>query len=362
MVLSISEQVATTNDYLLSLWKQRYRIDLSSVADSSNPRLLSQVIEFATKEGKALTARRVLNRLEIQCDPDGILENRLIDYLDDAIDRYEARQLTRALKSVYGVILDLYQQETLPPDFVDQANHERYPIYERVASCLAIPSLEVLEEALAPSLNTFRAVHQSAANPRMMGFLTTLFHFTNQYLLDSLTPAEHILIRPYCKFAEEQISLPWHQIRRAAARHQVGSPTLELVEKLIPYSHEITLEVSQQLQESYPSYFSRSGPLTCQEVQSSLTRDLEILQAYLYLCLLEGSVSPVTDRLLPLCLMVFPDIDVSWDLVEKTISILSRAIYSRTRPPELNQVKPILTSIKTLFFTENPHLMQNLQN
>lgn len=349
-----SQPPLTPAEQLLSLWQQRYRVDLSVIPGSKNPELLSQVIEFARPESKALTAKRCLQKLDTQCDLAGITTNQLLNYLDNVVDFSEARELASALKQVYAVLLDLYQETTLPENFSPPLSYPPSSIYAAITAELDIPSLQHLEHALEPHLRMFRDVHQRAADPRMIGFLTTLFHFANYNLLGSLPAAERILLAPYCRFVEEQVCIPWSRIYQAAIHHRANSPVLHLVEKMVPLGSDISQEVLKRLQSTYRTHSSRRGKLFNPEIQASTRRDLEMLQAYLHLCLLENSVAAVANLFLPLCLMVFPSIGVDWKMVEGTFPILLDAFQQRLTPAEMETLAPTFAAMQSLFSQDNP--------
>lgn len=343
---------------LTLIWSSRYRVDLSAACVSADPKILDDVIESATASGKAFTTQKILHKLEVQTEMSGILANKL---LCNIVDLAESRRLAKVLSQVYGRVLELYQQETLPADFAVKRQPVDGPISEQVASAIAMPSLGVMEIALRPALENFRNAQNSTSDPRMGGFLTTLFHFTNNNLLALLSEAEQILLAPYLKFVEEHVCIPWQQICRTAALHFADSPPLMVVAKLMPQSHAISLEVYQQLQQKYPAYRSRRGRLVHDGVKRSTLRDFEMIQAYLHLCLLADSVESVRKTLLPLCLMVFPNVDVGWDLVESSFPILLDAIVKRLEPSEVAILLPIFDAIQSLFSQENPQVQQALQ-
>lgn len=343
---------------LTAIWSDRYRVDLSAAHVSRDPDILEQVIESATATGKAFTTQKILYKLEVQTEMAGILANKL---LCNIVDLAESRRLAKVLSQVYTKVLELYQQEALPADFGAKLQPGDKPIYEQVASAIAMPSLGVMEIALRPVLENFRNAQYGTADPRMDGFLTTLFHFANKNLLALLSEAEQILLAPYLKFVEEHICIPWRQICRTASLHFADSPPLVVVAKLMPQSHEISWEVYQQLQQKYPAYRSRRGRLVHDGVRRSTLRDFEMIQAYLYLCLLADSVESVRKTLLPLCLMVFPNVDVGWDLVESSLMILLDTLVKRLEPAEETTLLPIFDAMQSLFSQENPQVQEALK-
>jgi hypothetical protein len=212
-----SANVAAT-ERLKTAWGNRFRINLSVISDIEN---ITQVIDLATATGKASTAEKILRKLAIFSELSGVLTNQLLSYLDNIVDLFEARRLAQALVQVYTQLIECYQQETLPMD-VDPYLSEVSPLRLELLKSSLKPSLDKLELALTPHLQVFQKAHEVSPDPRMIGFLTTLFHFANQNILNLLNPVEKVLLTPYLRFVEEQVCIPWHRVCQSAAQH---SPT-----------------------------------------------------------------------------------------------------------------------------------------
>jgi hypothetical protein len=74
-----------------------------------------------------------------------------------------------------------------------------------------------------------------------------------------------------------------------------------------------------------------------------------MFQAYLWLCALEGNMSAVEEELLPLCKMVFPSIEVSWELVEQLVPLLVTEIEARLSSAQMRILQPYTQSMQQLF-------------
>ena len=57
----------------------------------------------------------------------------------------------------------------------------------------------------------------------------------------------------------------------------------------------------------------------------------------------------VEEELLPLCIMVFPSIDVSWELVEQLLPLLVAQIQARVSPEQVQLLLPYTEAIQQLF-------------
>jgi hypothetical protein len=74
-----------------------------------------------------------------------------------------------------------------------------------------------------------------------------------------------------------------------------------------------------------------------------------MFQAYLWLCALEGNMMAIEQELLPLCIMVFPSIEVSWELVEQLLPLLVAEIQFRLRAEQIDLLLPYTQAIQQLF-------------
>jgi hypothetical protein len=79
-----------------------------------------------------------------------------------------------------------------------------------------------------------------------------------------------------------------------------------------------------------------------------------MFQAYIWLCVLEGNLSVVKGELLPLCLLVFPAVDVKWVFVECGVLWLTREIQAHLSPEQSSLFVPYAQQIQQLFVAANP--------
>ena len=77
-----------------------------------------------------------------------------------------------------------------------------------------------------------------------------------------------------------------------------------------------------------PTYQSHSGRLNDDNVRVSSLRDTEMFQVYLWVCILENSVSAVQQELFPLCVMLYPRLKVRWELVLQMLHLLNSEIMA----------------------------------
>jgi hypothetical protein len=74
-----------------------------------------------------------------------------------------------------------------------------------------------------------------------------------------------------------------------------------------------------------------------------------MFQGYLSLCVLEESMASVQDELLPLCIMVFPAVEVSWELVEQMTQLLMDEVLARVSNEYKSLLVPYTTAMQQIF-------------
>ncbi|MGI8499536.1 MAG: hypothetical protein ACR2LR_00120 [Hassallia sp.] len=328
MLLSTNTSKCPSVERLVKLWAERYTVDVSSL--SKNPKFYGQLMKAASPEARALTAAKLLNNvLSRTSNQAGIQAKSLYEYIPDIIDSELGQRINQFVCQVYQKLLEVYQQQSgivVTPIAIKTTNEVGS---EQVSlSLLAIPNIEKLANELEELLLKYQNEHVTAQDWRVVGFLTTLFNFSNKLLIDQLTSVEKVLLCPYLKFVEEQVALPWQRVCAAAAKHELGSPALTLVEQMFPMSSEIGSTVYCRLLQLFPDHRSLRGALSDPDVAHSCLRDLDMFQAYLWLSVLEETIRPVEHELVPLCVMVMPSVGVKWEMIDKWKRLLVDEIES----------------------------------
>ncbi|MDX2098045.1 MAG: hypothetical protein SFW36_09745 [Leptolyngbyaceae cyanobacterium bins.59] len=191
-----------------------------------------------------------------------------------------------------------------------------------------------------------------AVDPRVLGFVSMQFHNTGLVLLEKLSHTEQLLLNPYLKVMDDHMYMPLRQTYTAAAQHELESPALQAVQKLLPLSTRIALAVCEQVSRQNPGYRSSGGLLNSSTVRTSSIRDVEMFQVYLCLCVLEGSIQSVQRELFPLCVMLYPNLNVSWHLVQSMLQTLSWEMHDRLSPDALAIFLPYLQVFQEMFSPE----------
>jgi Phycobilisome protein len=334
---------------LVKLWTQRYVPNLSAFSQQENSLLIDQLVETATPEGKKKTVANLKRLIQINCECAAIKTDVLFSYIPNVVNLSESQKLGKFVAKVYEATLSVYQQqpafstEQIQHSFLIQNDHN-----------LEIPGLEIagieqIVRSLTPDLLQLQKQHLIVKDPRTIGFMTTQFHFSTQLVLNRLTIPEQVLISPYFKFIEEQVCMPWQRVCNAAASHSFSSQRLAMVEQLLPQSYEIAYNVYQRAARLYPYSSSLRGNLSHPGIMASTLRDLQMFQSYLWLSVLEGNINSMEQALLPLCVMVFPSIGVTWQLVRQMLQLLVDELIARLEPEHKSIVLPYTQAMQQLF-------------
>ncbi len=342
-----------STDRLVKLWAQRYIPDLSSLSSSQRQLSVSEVIQAASPQARSQTVAKLQRILKNSCELAGIKTNILFSYIPNVVNLSEAESIAQSAIQVYEKVLDIYKQQSAPiaPSAANSQTEtvKIETLSEWARQSLELPDIQQLALALKPELLQLQQQHLLTQDQRTRGFFSTHFHLSNKQILNRLTLPEQVLLSPYFKFIEEQICIPWERVCAAAARHQPDSPTLAVVEQLLPQSEDIAVTVYRRAVELYPHSRSYRGRLSEPEVAASTLRDLNMFQGYFWLCVLEKSLDSVEKELLPLCQMVFPSLEIKGDLVESMVQMLSETILSRVDSDQKFWVKSYTLAIHEIF-------------
>ena len=329
---------------LVKVWADRYKPDLSICLEKDPPAFLD-LIEAASEKQRVQTANRVRDTLQLHCEWASIQTHALFCTMLFSLS--EANALALLVKQVYKQALLIYQQQSPPPLSAPEAAPDADCINDVMKWAPLAP--EQLATALEPVLLQLWEGHKLAQDPRTIGFITTQFHYTSQLVLKSLTLPEQVLLIPYFRFIEEQVCIPLQRLCAAAAKHHRGSRTLVLIQQMLPASHEIAEAVCRRAAELSPTYHSRRGKLSHPGVRTSTVRDLEMFQCYLWLCVIERSMSSMQQELLPLCNLVFPSVQVSSGLVQQVLALLVDELKARSEAYQIPLFLPYAQAMQQLF-------------
>ena len=304
-------------------------------------------------EGRQQTAEKVHKWLKISNELAGLKTNSLFAYAPNVVSLEDARRISNVVTQIYTKLLAIYQAQQTEPVWVDLINtlNSSNSTVKKMSQASAIDLfvIQQIADEIEPLILELQSQHLASPDRRTVGFMSTQFHFSTRVLFSYLQPTEQILLKPYFQFVEEQVCIPWQRVCAAAGHHAAGSLKLELVKAMLMQSEEIADQAYSQTVARLPHHHSCRGLVTQPDVATSFIRDIDMFQAYLWLCVLEGNTSSITNELLPLCLMVFPAISVDWELVEIGIDMMMSCIQERLKPEDFPLVKTYMTAMKRLF-------------
>jgi hypothetical protein len=343
-MLKTTQTVHTpTVERLLELWAQRYTPDLSPTS-LENTAYYDALRQAASPEGRALTATKLKdNVLDVHCQMAWIQTKNLYAYIPNILDLKEARLITKFAFRVYRKMLEIYQQQSLNP----ASGNSTEP--SDALSAWEMPAIEQLAYALEPILLLFQEQHIISKDWGSLGFMTTQLNLSNVLIIKKLTVAEKVLLGPYLKFIEEQVAIPWQRVCAAGAKYELDSPAFTLVEKMMPASGDIAQTVFRKLVVLLPNHQSRRGGLREPSITHSCIRDLNMFQAYLWLCVLKDSMEPLEQELLPLCKMVVEGVEIKWDMVEQWFNVLGDELISRVNEEQKSLLLPYVKRMREAF-------------
>jgi hypothetical protein len=358
MFKSVDTATTPLSQRLIQLWGNRYIPDLSTFSSEERYLNVSELLTAASPAGRAKTADKVEQRLlKTKCEYAGIETNSLFSYIPNIVNLAEAKRLAQYAWQVYAKAIDIYKQQSPQLDSMGAEIPTSGGLLDLhdplsqlpILPTLEMPAIEQLATALEPLLLRLQEQHLLAKDRRTIGFITTQFHFSTKLILRKLTLPEQVLISPYFRFVEEQVCIPWQRVCAAAAQQVPGSPILAIVEKLLAESDAIAKAVYHRSVQLYPNHRSRRGKLTHPGITASTLRDLSMFQGYLWLCVLEENMTSVEHELLPLCVMVFPSVEVKWELVNDMLKLLTEELCDRMTPQEASLILPYTEAMEHLF-------------
>ncbi len=246
---------------------------------------------------------------------------------------------------------DEVKRHGIDPDLIDpwEISKDVHDLYKK--------SLNLYAEGLAPNRLSVKISADvgkvrskfAAVDPRVIGFVSMQFHSSGELLLQHLSEVNQVPIRAYFKVIDDHLYMPLHRAYDAAASHAYDSPALALVQHLLPHSTAIAQSVCDRVIELFPNYRCHSGPLSKPIIRISSIRDVEMFQIYLWVCLLEGSLEALQEELFPLCVMIYPTLNVGWELVQQMIHLLGKEIQARTQGMDTAPLVPYFLALREMF-------------
>ncbi|MBD2295896.1 hypothetical protein H6G06_21065 [Anabaena sphaerica FACHB-251] len=340
---------------LAQQWASKYvkSLDINTSSQESGEHL--SLSEIVSPRGREKTAQKIMLSLRsISAKAWGKTEFLLSEEVKQhGIDPNIINPWDIAADSfrIYQKALNVYTQQTSsrPLSLVMKLDQEADLLDQQA---LEVYTQQVGPEKLATVISAdIGAIRQkyTSIDPRLIGFVSMQFHYTSEMLKEELKPMEQKLVGAYFKVIDDHLYMPLQRAYQAAATHDYDSPVISTVQTLLPNSTQIAYNVRQRIIELFPKYHSMSGFLSDPIVKVSSIRDVEMFQVYLWVCALEGSLAAIQEELFPLCVMLYPTLQVQWELVRQMLYLLRYEIFDRLTPQQANTLMPYFEALSQMF-------------
>ena len=355
MLQTQTNSLAKGNPQLLGIWAARYIPDLSIIPLQARNLVSKRLSQIISPVNRQATAEKIRKNLVSDCCFAGMQAQRLCAAAGTLLNMQEATALSVQVQIIYDKLLELYIEEFVFAPVLESLNKCDHPTEKVRASFQILPRFTAMLKEIEPLLAKLQQMYLSSTNHLAIGFLTTQLHLTRHRILERLDSYERLWLNSYFQLVEEQVCMPWQRISEAAANPALPHTKSRMVQKVLPLSQTIGKAVYEKAAQAYPHHISRQGRIQCVGVEKSSIRDMSMFQAYIWLCVLEDSLSAISGELLPLCILVFPSADVDWKLVENGIGWLLEAMANEMSPQEQEILAKYGDPIKQLFAKAQPH-------
>lgn len=231
------------------------------------------------------------------------------------------------------------------------ADDSRYLFVQAMESYRSQFTPELFATQISPFCGQIRQRY-TAHDPRILGFMSMQFHYTGQLLLDRLTPQQQLPLLTYLKVMDDHLYMPLDRAYQAAGDRAYTDPILTLVRQVLPLTTPIAHQICEQVAQEFPQHRCHSGSLGDPQVRISGVRDVEMFQVYLCLCVLEGSIHAVQQELFPLCVMLYPPLQVSWPLIRRMLQLLEHQYRQQISAAAMADLHPYLQDLTQMFSTQ----------
>lgn len=343
---------------LAQIWAKKYLQSFATEHLSSGPEVPLDLESITSREGRLRTAetlRKALRYTSAQAwsKTETLLAAEVQRYQIDQslIDPWQIAEDSQLL---FDQALAVYTDQAAPPPLVALVDLEESSQLNSVSQLEAIAGLPTpgrLSVQIAPTVGQVRQKY-TAVDPRVLGFVSMQFHYSGQHLLELLSPLERALVSSYFKVIDDHLYMPLQRSYEAAANYEYNAPELKAVRQLLPISTEIARNLCQRVSQMYGDYHSHSGLLNSPSVKVSSIRDVEMFQVYLCLCVLEGGIAALQQELFPLCVMLYPPLQVRWELVRHMLRFLGQEISYRLPADQASLLRPYHRALWEMFSPE----------
>lgn len=212
-------------------------------------------------------------------------------------------------------------------------------------------SIQKLSVLISENIGNIRKKYTNK-DPRLIGFVSMQFHHTGEYLLNVLPSSHAQVLNSYFKVIDDHLYMPLQRMYNNAAQYEFQATELSIVHQLLPNISQIAEEVCAIVIKNHPHHYCYSGHLASEYVKISSQRDAEMFQIYLLTSILEKSVEAVRQELFPLCLMLYPTLKVSWELVWEMLKLLEDKISDQLSLSQYQLYFPYFQAMQEMFSPE----------
>lgn len=319
-------QSPTSNVHsLAALWARKYFISVKPTDEQVTSPNSDSLKEVNSQEGRERTAEKLIQNLTLASAQAWSLTEQL---LSEEVRRHgidpgliNPLEIAADTRELFQKVLKAYSESATPPK---------------------------LSVIVGKDFGRVRQKYTSV-DRRAIGFVSMQFHYTGQMLLQWLSLGEQMLWTPYLKVMDDHMYMPLQAAYEAAAKHSYESPAIAAVQELLPVSSKIAVSVCRQICRQHPNYRSHSGPLSEITVRTASIRDVEMFQVYLCLCVLEEDIHSVQQELFPLCVMLYPRLQVSWKLVQDMLKHLGWDMHDQLPAENMATFLPYLRTLTEMF-------------
>jgi hypothetical protein len=352
MTQNFNSITSTSVSTLANIWAKKYiqNLKIESPKQEIKSNDFSAIL---SSERRANTAANLLHSLRFSsAQAWAKTENLLIGQLQThgiSTDLIDPWQIATDSRFLLEQALKIYTENAEPRSVeIDLATDGQQL---KLACQTQLPTIGHLSVAIAQNVGKIRKKYTSV-DPRIIGFVSMQFHYSGQILLDSLPTVEKLVVNSYFKVIDDHLYMPLQRSYEAAGNLEYDDLALESVRHLLLRTSEIARQVSQKTLIMYSDYQCRSGVLSSSQVRISSLRDIEMFQVYLCLCVLEKSVASIQEELFPLCVMLYPPLKVSWELVRTLLRLLTQEMHTNLDEKHVQLFEPYLMALGEMFGTD----------
>ncbi len=338
-----------THQKLLQLWSSRYLPNLDNLPRQVKRHIVPRLHAAIEDRARHKTRQVVRQHLALACASAAAETQELLTTSGIAPCSWEIRDLSIQMHTIYEVLMECYASSCIFSPLLRYVNTVHSDFSRHLVAVEVLPAFHQLTAKLNPRLQEIKMAYRFSKTPNMGGFMTTQFHLTQQRILQPLDSYTRFWLTPYLQLVDEMLCMPWQQICTVAATRTIPHEAVSIVEKTLANSQTVAEATYGRSLKFYPQHRSYQGRIQSQAVQYSCVRDFNMFQAYICLCLLEGSLTAIERDLLPLCQQVFAATSVSWELVTRTVADILEQMQQPLTPEEKLVFTSYAREIESLF-------------